>query len=76
MATEHYIEIKTVGKISADRTFRFYGLGHWKEKRRTSWQVINAIYVPARALEVAAANCSPKPPILSERDIAQLCGGR
>ena len=71
----HFVEIELVG--SARTTlYRFFGRGEWKVKRRGKWTPINAIYIPAAAMQIAASQCQPvPPPFLSETDIAYLCGG-
>lgn len=76
-AAVHFVQIEAVDKKT--RTiYRFYGQGKWDVKDGRSWRPVNAIYIPARVLEIAAAQCSWEPPprVLTERDIAQLCGGR
>ncbi len=76
-ATIHFVEIEAVRK-KTKTVYRFYGRGVWKICDGDKWRTIDGMYVPARVLQVAAAQChiDPPPLLLSERDIAQLCGGR
>ena len=69
----HFIQIETVEKRRTT-LYRFYGLGEWKMWSGKHWRAINAIHVPADVLKTAAAHCRPAPPILSETDVAALCG--
>jgi hypothetical protein len=69
------VEIEVKGK-RRKATYRFYGLGEWKVNFGECWEPIDAIFVPADALRIAASQCHPTPPpFLSELDIARLCGG-
>jgi hypothetical protein len=75
-ARVHFVEITAVNK-GRHSTYRFYGRGQWEILECRKWKPINGIYIPARVLEIAAAQChSEPPPILTEIDIARLCGGR
>jgi hypothetical protein len=68
----HFVQIE-IGKTA----YRFFGLGEWQIREVGKWKSINAIYVPGEALRIAASQCNPEPPpILTEIDIARLCGGR
>lgn len=77
--TKNFVEINAVEKHRT-RTYRFYGLGVWKIKDGDGWHTINGINVPARVLEVAATQCHPEPPrhpaLLTEVEIARMCGGQ
>ena len=61
MQTSHFVEIMATEKRRAT-TYRFYGQGVWKVKNGKEWRPINAIFVPAQVLQVAAAQCSSEPP--------------
>ena len=75
MAIKHFVQIEITEK-KVTTAYRFYGRGEWKKRDNRSWRPINAIYIPAEVLSVAAAQCSTAPPpILTEMDIARLCGG-
>lgn len=79
MKVEHFVEITATEKHQVT-AYRFYGQGVWKVKDGAAWRAINGIHIPAAVLEVAAAQCKPEPvrhpALMTERDIAQLCGGR
>lgn len=55
-----HIEIDAIGR-GARWTFRFYGYGRWAIKADHIWQPINAVFIPATVLEIAAAHCAPAP---------------
>ena len=75
MPREHFIEVEATEKKTV-QTYRFYGLGRWKIKDGRGWRSINAIFIPSRVLEVVASQCKPVPLVLSESQIAALCGGK
>lgn len=43
--------------------YRFYGLGAWcvSTNGGQDWHPVNAIYVPAKVMRVAAEQCMPAP---------------
>jgi hypothetical protein len=73
---QHFVEIK----YTREKTvvlYRFFGRGEWKVKDGRRWRDVNGIYVPGDVLSAAAAYCRPTPPpMLTEIEIARLCGGR
>jgi hypothetical protein len=72
----HFVEIELIEKARKS-VYRFYGQGTWKVWTENEWTPINAIYVPVEALQIAASQCRPAPqPVMTEIEIARLCGGR
>lgn len=75
-AKQHFVQIEYRREKTAV-LYRFFGRGEWKVKDGRRWRTVNAIYVPGDVLGIAAAQCQPTPPpILTEIEIARLCGGR
>lgn len=76
VAKRHFVQIeykreKIVG------LYRFFGRGEWKVKDGRRWRTVNGIYIPADVLHIVASYCQPNPPpILTEMDIALLCGAK
>lgn len=56
---QHFMQID-VKKAS----YRFYGRGVWEMLVGSKYEPVNAIFVPAEVLHVAAENChaTPQPP--------------
>lgn len=71
---QHFVEIE-YQREKTKVIYRFFGLGEWKVKDGRRWRTVNGIYVPGDVLSVAASYCSP-PPLLTEVDIARLCGAK
>jgi hypothetical protein len=69
----HFVQIELVAAKSKT-IYRFFGRGEWQKKDGRKWRTVNAIYVPAEALSLAAAQCAPAP-ALTKIHITKLRGG-